>query len=126
MIDKILDKYPNHAPVITLLDSMTSKQIQAIHSIGDCYVSLTRSEGFGLTIFDAYNYGKKIICTGYGGHIDFLKSDYEGLVKYSLGKVFGMLSYSGFDGVSENQKWAYPDSNHASVIMNVFYKENCK
>ena len=71
-IDKILKKYPNHAHVLVLYDNLDENDLLNLHAYGDCYISLTRSEGFGLTIFDAYNYGKKIIVTGYSGYIDFL------------------------------------------------------
>jgi glycosyltransferase involved in cell wall biosynthesis len=33
----------------------------------DCYVSLHRSEGFGLTIAEAMLLGKPVIATRYGG-----------------------------------------------------------
>lgn len=115
MINTILNKYPNHAKVICLLDNISNKEILALHSIGDCYVSLTKSEGFGLTIFDAFNYGKKIITTGYSGHIDFLKTDYPGLVGYKIGPVTGMSSFSTH--YTEDQQWAYPDIGHAKELM---------
>jgi hypothetical protein len=92
----------------------------ALHSFGDCYVSLNKGEGFGLTIFDAFNYGKKVITTGYGGQIDFLGSDYSGLVNYKLDKVDGMDSFS--KNYSNDQLWAYPDLDHVGVLMEKFYK----
>ena len=116
-INDILDIYPNHAPVICLLKNLSEHQIKALHSVGDCYVSLTRSEGFGLPIFDAFNYGKKIICTGYSGQVDFLGKDHPGLVRYELGKVFGMRRYAGFDDTNDKQQWAYPDVEHAAELM---------
>ena len=115
VINKILDKYPDHASVICLFDNMSNKEILALHSIGDCYVSLTKAEGFGLTIFDAFNYGKKIITTGYSGHLDYLGKDYSGLVNYTLGPVKGMESFS--TNYTDAQEWAYPDLKHASELM---------
>jgi glycosyltransferase involved in cell wall biosynthesis len=115
VITQILDKYPDHASVICIFDNMSNKQILALHSIGDCYVSLTKSEGFGLTIFDAFNYNKKIIVTGYGGHLDFLGHSYPGLISYEMGPVSGMSSFSKH--YTENQIWAYPNIEHAQVLM---------
>lgn len=114
-IKKILNKYPDHAPVICLLENITNKEILALHSIGDCYVSLTKSEGFGLTIFDAFNYNKKIIATGYSGHLDFLEKSYPGLVDYELGPVNGMASFS--ENYTKDQMWAYPNLEHAQLLM---------
>lgn len=114
-INKILDKYPNHASVICLFENMSNKEILALHAIGDCYVSLTKSEGFGLTIFDAFNYNKKIIATGYSGHLDFLGHSHPGLVEYKLGPVSGMNAFS--QHYTDNQIWAYPNIEHAQFLM---------
>jgi hypothetical protein len=78
-------------------------------------VSLTKSEGFGLTIFDAFTYGKKIIATGYSGHLDYLGKNYNGLVRYKLDTVKNMEDFSRF--YSEDTIWAYPDLTHAKELM---------
>jgi len=110
-----IKKYPDHPPIIYLMESMTQNEILALHAIGDCYLALTKAEGFGLTIFDAFNYGKKIIATGYSGHLDFLGKSYEGLVRYKMGPVTGMSSFSS--NYTEEQSWAYPDLDHAIDLM---------
>ena len=110
-----IEKYPSHPEIIYLLEPLSSNEMLGLHSIGDCYVSLTKAEGFGLTIFDAYNYGKKIIATGYSGHLDFLGTSHEGLVHYKLGPVKGMLSFS--PNYTEDQMWAYPSLEHAIELM---------
>jgi glycosyltransferase involved in cell wall biosynthesis len=110
-----IESYPTPPKIICLLDNMSNKEILAIHSLGDCYVSLTKSEGFGLTIFDAFNYKIPIITTGYSGHIDFLGQDYPGLVKYKLDFVKGMESFSEY--YTKNQKWAIPDLQHVKELM---------
>ena len=115
MVMAELKKFPNHPPIICLMNAMTSNEILALHAIGDCYLGLTKSEGFGLTIFDAFNYGKKVIATGYSGHIDFLGRGYPGLVRYKIGPVSGMTSFSS--NYTEEQLWAYPEIDHAIDLM---------
>lgn len=115
MLEEELKKYANHAPIVCLIDNMSSLEILGLHSIGDCYLGLTKSEGFGLTIFDAFNYGKKIIATGYSGHVDFLGKSHPGLVWYKLGPVKGMTGFSSY--YTEEQLWAYPDLDHAIDLM---------
>jgi glycosyltransferase involved in cell wall biosynthesis len=115
MVRVELKKYNNHPPVFCLFDNMSAAEILGLHSIGDCYLSLTKSEGFGLTIFDAFNYKKNVIATGYSGHIDFLGKNYPGLVRYKLGPVRGMSSFSV--NYTEEQMWAYPDIDHAITLM---------
>jgi glycosyltransferase involved in cell wall biosynthesis len=115
LIVKELKKYPYHPPVVCLLENMSATELLALHSIGDCYLALTKAEGFGLTIFDAHNYGKKVIATGYSGHVDFLGKNYPGLIRYKVGPVKGMASFSL--NYSEEQSWAYPDVEHAIELM---------
>lgn len=115
MIVAELKKYPSHPPIVCLLEPMSSTEILALHAIGDCYLALTKAEGFGLTIFDAFNYGKRIIATGYSGHIDFLGKSHTGLVRYKLGPVKGMIAFS--PNYTEEQIWAYPDLEHAVDLM---------
>ena len=114
-INDIVKKYPNHAEIHYLIDSLSEKEILALHSLGDCYVSLTKSEGFGMTIFDAVNYGKPVITTGYSGHMDFLGDKYKGLVNYKLDYVKNMSSFSS--NYTEDTIWAYPDLDHAAELM---------
>ena len=123
-IENITNAYPNHADIILLLEPMSMKQISSIHSIGDCYVSLTRSEGFGLPMFDAYNYGKQIICTGYSGHMDFIGHNHPGIVGYTLKQVHGLTQY--LDENTKQSKWAYPNMDHAIELMRKTYKEHFK
>lgn len=115
-IQSILDKYPDHAHVVLIQENIQENQILALHSYGDCYVSLTRSEGFGLSIFDAVNYGKKIIVTGYGGHLDYLPHNYGGLVNYKLVKVNGMDNFNS-NYNHNNQFWAQPNLQHFKKLI---------
>lgn len=117
-INKITNKLGKSIHVI--LDNLSNKDILGLHSFCDCYVSLNKGEGFGLTIFDAFNYGKKVITTGYGGQVDFLGNNYIGLVKYKIDKVSGMDSFS--TNYSSDQEWAYPDLDHAYELMLYFYE----
>lgn len=120
-IKAILLEYPHHPEVVGVVENLKGFEILGLHSIGDCYVSLTKSEGFGLTIFDAFNYGKKVIATGYGGHMDFLTKDYPGIVNYTLGPVKGMTTFS--ENYSDDQVWAYPDLEHAGQLMKKVFDE---
>ena len=43
--------------------------------LSDCYVSLHRSEGFGLTIAEAMALGKPAIATAYSGNLEFMTAE---------------------------------------------------
>lgn len=114
-INDIIKNYTNPPEIHYLIDNLSENSILALHSIGDCYVSLTKSEGFGMTIFDAFKYGKDIIVTGYSGHLDFLGDKYKGLVNYKLDYIKNMKNFSV--NYQEDTVWAYPDLDHAAELM---------
>lgn len=116
-IAAVLGRHEEHAPVYILNRNLSESELLALHSLGDCYVSLTRSEAFGLTIFDAFNYGKKIIVPGYGGQVDYLGINYPGLVQYSLNDVKGMEGFTHGYYMQGGQQWAYPNKAHAIELM---------
>ncbi len=59
----------------------------ALMAACDCYVSLHRSEGFGLTLAEAMALGKPVIATGYSGNLEFMTPETSYLVPWSLGTV---------------------------------------
>jgi glycosyltransferase involved in cell wall biosynthesis len=119
-IKAILNNYADTPSIFYILDNLSEKELIALHSIGDCYVSLTKSEGFGLTIFDAFNYGKRIITTGYSGHIEYLGKTHSGLVNYKLDKVRNMQEFSTM--YSEDTIWAYPNLETVKELMKSYIK----
>jgi glycosyltransferase involved in cell wall biosynthesis len=83
----------------------------------DCYVSLHRSEGFGLTIAEAMSYGKPVIATGYSGNMDFMDEDSSYLVPYRL-----MPIPSDWWAYSAGAEWAEPDVSAAAELMRRVYE----
>ena len=97
-----------------LTDELSDTQMLALHARGDCYVSLTRSEGWGLGAFDAARFGKPLIMTAYGGQLDFLPAELAYLVDYTAVPV---LDRMGEKSYSRDQRWADPDLCMASGFM---------
>ena len=81
-----------HHPDIHLIDGwLDAADGHAVTACCDCYVSLHRSEGFGLTIAEAMYLGKPTIATGYGGNLDFMRPDNSFLVDWLPARV-GVVS----------------------------------
>ena len=84
----------------------------------DCYVSLHRSEGLGLTIAEAMARAKPVIATGYSGNLE-LAGDYdELLVPYRLVDV-PETWWAHVHGAT----WAEPDIDAAARLMRQVWAE---
>lgn len=78
----------------------------------DCFVSLHRSEGFGLSLAESMALRKPVIGTAYSGNVDFMRPGNSCLVNYSL------IELSQDHGpYRKGQVWADPDLDHAAWWM---------
>lgn len=98
---------------IYIVDQFLSQQEKAALMVNsDCYVSLHRSEGFGLSPAEAMALGKPVIATGFSGNTDFMTNANSYLVNYSMTKVGPGIPPYPADGT-----WAEPDLDHAAHLM---------
>lgn len=76
-------------PKIVLVDEsdVAGQTIDALHVLGDCFVSLSHGEGFGMGTCEAACAGNPVLMTGWGGQLDFLGDDYIGNLPFSLASV---------------------------------------
>lgn len=103
---------------IKILDTvLTRDEIIAVYSLCDCYISLHRSEGFGLTLAEAMLAGKPTIGTAYGGNVDFMTLENSYLVNYALTEID--RDYAPYQ---KGWHWADPDLDHAAVLMRHVYE----
>lgn len=80
----------SHPPIYLILDMLSEEEICGLHARGDCYVSLDRGEGFGLSPAQAGASGNPIVVTGFGGTTEYAKPDNSYLVNYVEVPVHGM------------------------------------
>lgn len=96
---------------------LADDEISSLIDIADCYVSLHRSEGFGLTMAEAMAKGKPVIATGYSGNMDFMTMSNSYPVKYNL------IEIECDCGVYEQGNlWADPDIDDAARLMRYVYE----
>jgi len=84
----------------------------------DCYVSLHRSEGYGLPLTECMALGKPVIATGYSGNVDFMTPANSYLVDSELTRVGDGVEIYPAEG-----RWAEPDLNHAAGLMREVYAD---
>jgi glycosyltransferase involved in cell wall biosynthesis/SAM-dependent methyltransferase len=100
-------------PDIQLSDAyVTQEHMQALTAACDSYVSLHRSEGFGLGLAEAMAYGKPTIATGYSGNRAFMDESNSYLVSYEPAPV-----PTDAGPYLEGATWADPDVQDAARLM---------
>jgi glycosyltransferase involved in cell wall biosynthesis len=92
--------------------SLSASERDGLMAACDCYVSMHRSEGFGLTLAEAMAIGKPVIGTGYSGNLDFMNDGNSFLVDYELTVVGPGCEIYPADG-----EWAQPSVSHAAELM---------
>ncbi len=100
-------------PEIHLIEeTITTGQKNAMIAGCDCYVSLHRSEGLGLTMAEAMYFGKPVIATAYSGNLDFMTERNSYLVPYELTEIG-----PDADPYPPDKEWAEPDLDAAAALM---------
>ena len=98
---------------VRILDAVLSREEKRnLLKTADCYVSLHRSEGFGLTMAEAMMYGKPVIGTAYSGNLDFMSDDDSFLVPYHIVTI--KRTHGPYKA---GNHWADPDLDSASDLM---------
>ena len=100
-------------PRIEVRDGFLSREeMFGLQNSIDCYVSLHRSEGFGLGMAECMYLGKPVIATGYSGNLDFMDRDNSLLVDYKM-----IPLRDGDYPYWRGQQWADADVAHAARLM---------
>lgn len=98
--------------VVWLDRTLNRQEVYNLESLCDCFLSLHRSEGFGLGPAESMYLGKPVIATNWSGTTEFMRQDNSLLVNYRL------VSIEENIGVYEKgQVWADPDIDHAAFLM---------
>jgi glycosyltransferase involved in cell wall biosynthesis len=103
--------------IIILDEVMSRAAAYGLIAMSDCFVSLHRSEGFGLGLAEAMLLGKPVIATGYSGNLDFMNHDNSILVDYKIVEVADDRPL-----YTKGNFWAEPSIEHAAVSMRDVYE----
>jgi glycosyltransferase involved in cell wall biosynthesis len=109
---RLLRRYPRAPRIQLWVDEWDDARICALHARGDCYLTLSHGEGWGVGSFDACAYGNPVIATGWGGHLAYLEGS-ASLVEYDLEAVRSSAPRS----YSPDQRWARPRLEHAVELL---------
>ncbi len=93
-------------------DVLSRHMMDSLLAACDCYVSLHRAEGFGLSIAEAMSLGKPVIVTNWSGSMDFTTPANSACVDYELTSLS-----QDFGPYKTGQLWAEPNLSHAAYWM---------
>jgi hypothetical protein len=100
-------------PDVVVMDGdFPRPRLGSLMDAADCYVSLHRSEGFGLTMAESMALGKPVIATAYSGNLEFMTDENSFLVPFSWTRV-----PEGAGPYPAGTRWAEPDIGAAAAMM---------
>ncbi len=104
-----------------LTEPLTAEALEDLYLRHDVYLSLHRSEGYGLTIREAMLHGLHVVGTGWSGNMDFMRGALAHPVPYELTPV-NMASgvYKGLKA-----RWAEADVDAAAEILRSLRRDLC-
>lgn len=106
-------------PDIKLMDGYLSQiENNTFTALSDSYVSLHRSEGFGLTMAEAMALGKPTIATAYSGNLEFMTAENSYLCPFRRCKVG--LEREPYPSESH---WSCPDVDAAAGLMRRVFED---
>ncbi len=98
---------------VCLIDRiMPRNEVTSLIEACDCFVSLHRSEGFGLGPAEAMSLGKPAIVTNWSGSVDYMTADNSIAIDYRLMKLG-----QDYGPYKADQTWAEPDVEQAAHWM---------
>lgn len=92
--------------------NMSREQVRLLMHFSDCYISLHRAEGFGLTMAEAMALEKPVIATGYSGNMDYMTDANSFPVAYKLAPI-----EKDQGPYRRGFIWADPDLDCAAALM---------
>jgi glycosyltransferase involved in cell wall biosynthesis len=98
---------------------MSREDALALQASCDAFVSLHRSEGFGLNIAEAMLMGKPVVVTGWSGNLDFTTHRNSCLVDYEL-----ITLNEDHGPYRKGSRWAEPDLDQASEFLDRLVRDS--
>jgi glycosyltransferase involved in cell wall biosynthesis len=111
-IKNLRDELRGYSNCYFIEDIYDKSAMNSLLNLIDAYVSLHRSEGFGLIPAEAMYLGKPVVMTNWSGNVDLMTGKNSCGVNYNLVPV----GYNTGPYTSD-QLWADPDIDHAADLL---------
>lgn len=116
-----------HYPEINVItDFVPDKIMQSLHKTCNCYVGISRGEGWSIPAFEAMCYGNTPICTKEGGPLEFVDQDNKNTgclisASYSVCNHENPAFPQIFTG---DDYWMSPDEMETKKAMRWYYENS--
>lgn len=111
-MEKLRQQLADLPDTIVIDETLSRQDIYQLEAACDCYVSLHRSEGFGLAVAECMYLGKPVISTDWSATAEFVDESNGCPVNYQLRKL-----ERNFGPYGKGQVWAEADVDHAAHWM---------
>lgn len=114
-LQKELEGYHN---IYFIIDALSKVEVNSLIACADVFISLHRSEGFGLPVAEAMLLGTPVIATNWSSTTEFMNEDTACLVGYdfiTISKDIGPYK--------AGNRWAEPHIDEAAKYMNLLYRD---
>jgi glycosyltransferase involved in cell wall biosynthesis len=106
------EKLSGRRDIVWINQTLSRQEVYDLLAGCDAFVSLHRSEGFGLGLAEAMFLGKPVVATNWSGNTDFMRPDNSCPVNFRLVHL-----ERDFGVYRAGQTWADPDVDHAASLM---------
>lgn len=115
---ELRDRIKDNKNIILIEEVLLREKLDGLMEICDVYISLHRSEGFGLTMAEAMFLAKPVIGTAYSANIEYMNAENSFPIPYTLIPTANNYIYSDLENV-----WANPDVERTATIMSKLYND---
>jgi glycosyltransferase involved in cell wall biosynthesis len=112
LLQSVREEMAGRENVFAIDRIMNRAEVTSLIKACDCFVSLHRSEGFGLGPAEAMSLAKPAIITNWSGNVDYMTADNSIAIDYKLVKLG-----HDYGPYKAHQHWAEPDLKQASHWM---------
>jgi glycosyltransferase involved in cell wall biosynthesis len=103
---------------VLIADTLSRSDIYRLEAACDCFVSLHRSEGYGLAVAECMYLGKPVISTNWSATAEFVTPENGCPVRAPL-----VTLQQNHGPYAKGSTWAEPDVDHAANYMRILYSD---
>ncbi len=111
-VNALKARVADRSDIIVLDRILMRQEVYDLENVCDAFVSLHRSEGFGLGLAESMFLGKPVVATDWSGNRDFMSPDNSCPVNYRLIRLDRNIG-----PYDRGQIWADPDLDHAAQLL---------